>query len=180
MWAWIAAFYGDVFASKRAASLAAFVVIAVGAAGSVHAGLLSDRTSRGQAAAVALRWSATLALVTGFLLDAPVPIVLGAGMVWGYWVVADSAQFSTIVTEVTDPDYIGTALTMQLAIGFVLTVFTILLVPVVRDAYGWGWAFLLLAPGPALGAWAMRRLEALPPLPKPVDTAARTFISPFF
>ena len=180
MWAWIAAFYGDVFASTRAASLAAFVVIAVGAAGSVHAGVLSDRTSRGQAAAVALRWSATLALVTGFLIDAPVPIVLGAGMVWGYWVVADSAQFSTIVTEVTDPDYIGTALTMQLAIGFVLTVFTIFLVPVIRDAYGWGWAFLLLAPGPALGAWAMRRLEALPPLPKAAAAEQRNFISPFF
>ena len=64
---------------------------------------------------------------------------------WGFWVVADSAQFSTIVTESVDARYVGTALTAQLATGFVLTVFTIFLVPEVRDAAGWGWAFLLLA-----------------------------------
>ncbi len=161
MWAWVASFYGDVFPSERAAGLAAFSVIAVGAAGSVYAGLLSDRMGRADAAAVALRWSASLSLVVGFLVDAPTPIVLGAGLVWGFWVVADSAQFSTIVTEVTDPRYIGTALTVQLALGFVLTVFTIFLVPVIRDAHGWGWAFFMLAPGPALGGWAMRSLRPM-------------------
>jgi len=181
MWAWIAAFYADAFGSARSAGLAAFAVIAIGAVGSVHAGLLSDRTTRASAAGVALRWSASVAVVAGFLIDAPTPIVLGVGLVWGYWVVADSAQFSTIVTEVTEPDYIGTALTLQLAIGFVLTVFTIFLVPVVRDAAGWGWAFLLLAPGPAAGAWAMRRLERLaahePPRAEATNAA---FVSPFF
>jgi dipeptide/tripeptide permease len=95
-------------------------------------------------------------------VDAPVVIVLGIGLVWGFWVVADSAQFSAIVTEVIDPRYVGTALTIQLAAGFVLTVFTIFLVPVIRDAYGWGWAFFLLAPGPILGAWAMRALRLGP------------------
>ena len=79
-------------------------------------------------------------------------------IVWGFWVVADSAQFSTIVTQVADQRYVGTALTLQLALGFVLTVFTIFLVPVVRDAAGWGFAFLLLAPGPLLAILAMRRL----------------------
>ncbi len=160
MWAWAAAFYGDVLSgsSARLASLAAFLVIASGAGGSVYAGLVSDRRSRPEAAALAMRWSGSVAVVIGFLVDAPVPIVLGVGVVWGFWVVADSAQFSTIVTEVTEPRYTGTALTVQLAIGFVLTVFTIFLVPVVRDAHGWGWAFLMLAPGPALGTWAMRVL----------------------
>lgn len=183
MWAWIAAFYGDVFESDRAASLAAFAVIAVGAVGSVYAGLISDRLTRADAAAIALRWSAALSLVVGFLLDAPLPIVVGAGLVWGFWVVADSAQFSTIVTEVTDPDYIGTALTVQLAVGFVLTVFTIFLVPIIRDAYGWGWAFLLLAPGPALGGWAMRALRRLPEdEPEVVEAEQKqaVFVSPFF
>ena len=78
---------------------------------------------------------------------------------WGFWVVADSAQVSAIVSESCDPRYVGTALTLQLAAGFVLTVFTIFLVPVVRDAAGWGWAFAMLAPGPVLGAWAMANLR---------------------
>jgi hypothetical protein len=107
-----------------------------------------------------MRWSASVALVTGFLVDAPWPLAVVAGLVWGFWVVADSAQFSTIVTEVVDARYVGTALTVQLATGFVLTVFTIFLVPEVRDSAGWGWAFALLAPGPVLGAWAMRALRS--------------------
>jgi len=159
MWAWIATFYGSVFESSRAASFTAFVVIAIGALGSIYAGLMSDRRSRPAAASLALRWSALASMVTGFLVDAPTPIVVCAGLVWGFWVVADSAQFSAIVTEVTDGRYVGTALTLQLAAGFVLTVFTIFLVPVVRDATSWGWAFLMLTPGPILGAWAMHRLS---------------------
>ncbi len=160
MWAWIAAFYGDVFASSRVASLAAFAVIAVGSLGCVYAGVMSDRQSRSQAAALAMRWSAAAAIITGFLVDAPSPLVLAAGLIWGFWVVADSAQFSAIVTEVVDPRYVGTALTLQLATGFILTVFTIFFIPVVRDAFGWGWAFLMLAPGPLLGVWAMRALDS--------------------
>ncbi len=194
MWAWIAAFYRDVFTSPRVASLVAFSVIAAGAAGSVHAGRMSDRVSRTEAAALAMRWSASVAVVMGFLLDAPLPIVVGVGLVWGFWVVADSAQFSTIVTEVVDARYVGTALTMQLAAGFVLTVFTIFFVPIIRDAHGWGWAFLLLAPGPILGAAAMRALRVGPrragsrrlgigkarvvaPEPEP---APEIYVSPFF
>jgi hypothetical protein len=160
MWAWMAAFYSDVFISSRAASFAAFAVIAIGGAGSVYVGTLSDATSRPRAAARALRWSGFTATFTGFLVDAPPVVVLAAGLFWGFWVVADSAQFSTIVTEVVEPKLIGTALTLQLSLGFVLTVFTIFLVPVVRDATGWGVAFLMLAPGPAVGAWAMARLES--------------------
>ena len=176
MWAWIAAFYGDAFSgsSDRVASLVAFLVIGAGAAGSVYAGVVSDRRSRTDAAALAMRWSGSLAVVMGFLVDAPAPIVLGLGVVWGFWVVADSAQFSTIVTEVIAPRYVGTALTIQLAAGFALTVFTIFLVPVVRDAHGWGWAFLLLAPGPALGTWAMRALKAEPlEVPEADDSCLR-------
>ena len=181
MWAWIAAFYTDSFgpSSARAASLSAFAVIAAGAAGSIYAGVFSDRRSRSDAASLALRWSGSVAVVFGFLSDAPPPIVVGIGLVWGFWVVADSAQFSTIVTEVAEPEYVGTALTLQLAVGFILTVFTIFLVPVIRDAHGWGWAFLLLAPGPALGMWAMRALAAQPVEPA-VETQSGTYVSPFF
>jgi len=178
MWAWIAAFYSDVFTSDRAASLTAFVVIGSGAAGSIYAGVMSDRRTRSEAAALAMRWSASTAVVTGFLIDAPFPIVVGIGIVWGFWVVADSAQFSTIVTEVVDPRVVGTALTVQLAMGFVLTVLTIFLVPVIRDAHGWGWALFILAPGPVVGAWAMRALRLGPSRPEP--SAAPPYVSPFF
>ena len=85
---------------------------------------------------------------------------IGVGLFWGFWVVADSAQFSAIVTEVAEPRFVGTAVTLQLAMGFTLTVITIWLVPVVRDASSWGWTFLILAPGPALGIAAMWRLRA--------------------
>jgi hypothetical protein len=89
-------------------------------------------------------------------------LVLAVGLVWGFAVVADSAQFSTMVTEVADQRYVGTALTLQLAIGFTLTVATLWLVPLVRDVAGWGWAFALLAPGPLAGVVAMLRLKAAP------------------
>ncbi len=158
MWAWIAAFYSDVLGNDRQASFVTFVVMGAGAGGSVYAGLVSDRRSRSDAAAQAMKASGLLALVTGFLVDAPAPVVIGAGLIWGFWVVADSAQFSAIVTETCPKAYVGTALTVQLAAGFVLTVFTIFLVPVIRDAAGWGWAFALLAPGPAIGTLAMRAL----------------------
>jgi uncharacterized membrane protein len=92
----------------------------------------------------------------------PVAAVLVLGVVWGFSVVADSAQFSTIVTEVGDQAYVGTALTMQLAIGFTLTVATIWLVPVMRERVGWHIALAMLALGPVLGVAAMLRLKNLP------------------
>lgn len=158
MWAWIAAFFQETL-SERAASFAAFAAIGIGAAGSVHVGRLSDATSRPRAAGRALRWSGLTAAVIGFAVEAPWFVVVPLALFWGFWVVADSAQFSTIVTEVVEPRVMGTALTVQLSLGFILTVFTIFLVPLVRDTAGWGVAFLLLAPGPALGALAMARLE---------------------
>lgn len=179
MWAWIAAFYGDVFESSRVASLAAFGVIGAGALGSVYAGNMSDKYSRNEAAALAMRWSASVAVVAGFLTDAPLVIVVGIGLTWGFWVVADSAQFSVIVTEVVDRKCVGTALTIQVAAGFTMTVLTIFLVPIVRDAFGWGWAFLMLAPGPVIGALAMRALR-LGPRKLPETEPEPVYISPFF
>lgn len=89
----------------------------------------------------------------------PIAVVLGLGVVWGFSVVADSAQFSTMVTEVGDQAYVGTALTMQLAIGFTLTVVTIWLVPLLRERFGWHAAMAMLAIGPVLGVAAMMRLK---------------------
>ena len=167
MWSWFGVFMRDVLDDRgyenaaSLASLATFVVIAAGAAGSWLGGLMSDRFGRETAAGSALALSGFVALFIGFLVTAPPVVIVGLGVFWGFWVVADSAQFSTIVAEEADETSVGTALTTQLASGFVLTVFTIFLVPVVEEVHGWGWAFMLLAPGPVVGMVAMARLRRI-------------------
>jgi MFS family permease len=107
--------------------------------------------------------SAACALVIGIAGDGPSALVLVLGLVWGFAVVGDSAQFSTLVTEHAEQAYVATALGVQMAVGFALTVPTIWLLPFLEDEVGWRWAFAFLAPGPALGIVAMLRLRALTP-----------------
>ena len=103
--------------------------------------------------------SGTCALVTPVLFGLTPWIVVSVFLVWGVAVVADSAQFSAMVTETADDSYRGTALTLQTAVGFLLTLVTIRGVPVLAGLWGWRWAFPLLAIGPALGVLAMLRLR---------------------
>ena len=168
MWSWFAIFFGE---SVRAATgsgasdagpLGAFAAIAVGALGCYAGGILGDRWGRTRTTALAMAVSGTCALVIGFTFGAAPWIVLAIGLVWGIAVVADSAQFSTMLTEVADQAYVGTTLTFQLAAGFTLSVATIWLVPVLRDAFGWWAAFAALAPGPFLGVMAMLALKGRP------------------
>ena len=167
MWTWFAAFFADdlrthgVAGFQRGAAFAAFAVIGVGAVGCWAAGLLADRWGRTRTTALAMVISGACALVIGWPV-LPVGAVLALGLAWGISVVADSAQFSTMVTEVGDQAYVGTALTAQLAIGFTLTVVTIWLVPVLRDRFGWHVALGMLALGPVLGVGAMLRLKNSP------------------
>ena len=160
MWAWFVVFYSTTVQSGAAAAYATFAVIAAGAVGCWAGGVLGDRIGRPETTALAMAVSGACALLIGLFLDAPAWVVLAIGLVWGFTVVADSAQFSTLVTEHADQAYVGTALTMQLAVGFTLTVATIWLMPFFADAVGWRWAFAFLAPGPALGVVAMLRLRA--------------------
>ena len=164
MWGWIAVFLADAFGAGRQAqaSVWAFVVIAAGFAGSWWAGAWSDRVGRTTSAALAMVVSCACALTVGFAAHGPTWLLLAVALVWGASVVADSAQFSTMVTELADPAYVGTALTLQLALGFTLTVATLWLVPLLHAHFGWTAAFALLAPGPAIGVAAMLRLRALP------------------
>ena len=81
-------------------------------------------------------------------------------MLWGFSVVADSAQFSALVSEHAPRDHVGTALTLQTCLGFLLTMITIELLPRVAAATSWQWASLLLVPGPLLGALAISHLRA--------------------
>lgn len=168
MWAWFAVFFADVLARhgfadpRRGAAFAAFAVIGIGAVGSWVGGVLGDRWGRTRSTALAMVLSGSSAVLIGLLRTQPIPVVLAVGLFWGFWVVADSAQFSAIVTELAEQAYVGTAVTLQLAVGFTLSVLTIWLVPVLRDHLSWQWAFAFLAPGPALGAVAMIRLMRSP------------------
>lgn len=159
-WTWIAAW---VAASDSGLdpSLAAFGMIAVGAVGAWWAGIVSDRSGRAWAAGISMVVSGSAAAVTVLVFGAPGWIVVPVLAVWGISIVADSAQFSTMVTEVVPGSQRGTALTLQTAAGFSLTLVTIWLVPTIAEATSWQWAFLVLVPGPIIGTWAMVRFASM-------------------
>jgi MFS family permease len=162
MWTWIAAFATASLAAAgapRTGSLVAFVTIASGAAGCVLAGPWADRFGKARIAGAALLGSAACVLVSPLFYGAPLGVLLVLAVVWGFTVVADSAQFSALVTDYTPRTHVGTALTLQTSAGFLLTMVSMRIVPPVSALAGWQWAFLFLAPGPLLGALAMRRLS---------------------
>ncbi len=161
MWAWFLVFFATVAADGRAAAYATFAVIGVGALGCWIGGVLGDRWGRPETTATMMAVSAACALLIGLVSDGPTALVLGLGIVWGFTVVADSAQFSTLVTELAEQAYVATALGLQMAIGFALTVPTIWILPFLSEEVGWRWAFAFLAPGPGLGILAMLRLRAV-------------------
>ena len=146
----------------RVAEMGSFLVIGAGAAGCVLAGLLADRIGRTLVTSAAMAISGTCCLVIGLLYGGNPILLLFVAAIWGATVVADSAQFSSCVTELGDPQYIGTALTIQMCVGFLLTTVSIELVPKFETAWGWRYAFMILAPGPFLGVLAMLRLRQLP------------------
>jgi MFS family permease len=90
-------------------------------------------------------------------------LLLWISLVWGIAVIADSAQFSTIISEVSDKSYVGTALTCQVAIGFLLTAFSIRLLALIASHFGWSWALASMSVGPLLGIWAMSGLQTNAP-----------------
>ena len=165
MWTWVPIFliasYEQAGWSLERARIAGFATIAVGALGCVSAGLLADRLGRTALAIGSLAVSGCCCLVAGSLFDSPTALTFLC-MVWGFSVVADSAQFSAAVTELADKRYVGTSLTMQTSLGFLLTVVTIHLVPRLLEGLGWQRVFLILALGPAAGIVSMWRLRGLP------------------
>ncbi|MFD7701967.1 MFS transporter [Streptomyces caelestis] len=160
LWTWIPSF---LLAAPAAGGLPGSVEITVflamglgGAAGCLLGGWGADRFGRSPAARAALLLSGLCCLLSPLLFHAPPPLLFAFCALWGAAVIADSGVFSTSLSEVADHRYIGTALTGQTAIGFALTVVSIQLTPLLAEAVGWEWAFLLLAPGPLAGALAMR------------------------
>jgi MFS family permease len=167
MAAWFLVFFGDHLVARGEealplAALVTFVVITMGAAGSWAGGLIADRWGRTNFTALMLAISGACCLVIGLMFGGPTWLIIVVGLVWGFTVVADSAQFSAMVTELGDQSYVGTALTMQIAIGFTISAATIWIIPLVEEAVTWRWAFVVLALGPMVGIAAMLRLKHLP------------------
>jgi MFS family permease len=134
-------------------------VIGAGCIGSLVAGRLADRLGRTTLTIASMLISGTCALVVGLLYGGSPAGLVGVCLIWGFAVVADSAQFSACVSELCNPQYIGTALTLQTSLGFLLTTVTIRLIPSLERWVGWRWAFAFLALGPAVGIWAMATLR---------------------
>jgi MFS family permease len=166
MWTWTAAFLAASAAafgrSYGSIPLITFAVIGVGGLGSWWAGSLADRLGRTRVAGGAMAMSGTCAALTPVVFGMAPWVVVPLMLVWGLTVVADSAQFSTMVTETAEDAVRGTALTLQTAVGFLLTLVTIRWVPAIAESVSWRWAFPVLAVGPALGVMAMVRLARSP------------------
>jgi MFS family permease len=169
MWAWIGVFLAESLRARGATtyagvnpSVATFATVAIGALGCYAGGVVSDRWGRTTLTIMAMALSGACAALIGATFGGPPLLTLALAGLWGITVIADSAQFSTAITELSAPAYVGTALTTQTCVGFALTTVSIWLIPPVVAAVGWRWAFASLAIGPALGVVAMARLRATP------------------
>jgi MFS family permease len=167
-WTWIPAFLvasdavhaarTGTAANPRIAAVLGFSVIAVGGVGCLWGGLVADRVGRARLVTWAMSASAACALSIGLAWGQSWWLLAPLALTWGFFVIADSAQFSVLVTESVPPHAVGTALTLQVSIGFLLTTLTIQLIPPLVQAIGWQWVFPLLAVGPLLGIASIRRL----------------------
>jgi MFS family permease len=170
MWTWMAAFVaasevarGGIAADVRGlAALVTFAVVGSGAVGCWLGGKYADRFGRTTVTMFAMTVSGICILSVGLLFGRPLVVLLPLLLVWGVTVVADSAQFSTAVSELAPADYVGTALTLQTSLGFLLTTVTISLLPLAASAVGWRWSMAGLAFGPAVGVTAMAALRRRP------------------
>jgi MFS family permease len=168
MWTWIGVFLQasfqmtmDVEHAFTLSKFATFAVIGSGAAGCVIAGWLADRWGRTIVAMTAMLLSGACSVFVGFLFGGPPLVLIGLCILWGITVVADSAQFSASIAELSEPSLVGTMLTIQTCIGFLLTLVTIHLIPHAVEAFSWKYAFAFLGIGPFLGTIAMARLRSM-------------------
>ena len=168
MWTWLPIFLLHSYSASGGddpttwSSRAAFGCIAIGGVACVAAGVAADRFGRTAIAMLSLFVSGSCCLVVGQLYGGPPWMLLAVCVLWGFAIIADSAQYSASVSELAEPEYVGTALTLQTCLGFLLTLGSIRLIPILVDWVTWTWAFAFLAPGPALGLLSMHRLRQTP------------------
>jgi MFS family permease len=173
MWTWIPLFLLESYRlagsgtwvgqnPERFAALAAFLVIGSGGLGSLLAGKVADQWGRTRITIISMVVSGACAALIGFFFGRSPFLVSLIALIWGFAVVADSAQFSTSISELSVREYMGTALTLQTSMGFLLTLVSIRLIPILVNWVGWPWAFAFLTFGPIFGVWAMWTLRHSP------------------
>ena len=170
MWTWLGAFVAASEGVRTGAdptgggvpALVTFAVVASGALGCWLGGTYADRWGRTLVTSAAMMVSGCCALAVGFVFARPLAVLVPLLLLWGVAVVADSAQFSAAVTELAPRELVGTALTLQTSLGFLLTCLTIYLLPALAQRVGWRWSMSVLALGPAAGVWAMLTLRRRP------------------
>ena len=165
MWTWLPLFiilsFRSAGWSEQSARLVGFSAIAIGGLGSLLAGKFADRLGRTKITSWSMIVSGSCAIAIGFFFNNPMLLTIIA-LIWGFTVVADSAQFSAAVSELSDPRYVGTALALQTSMGFLLTMVSIRLIPIITDKIGWNFAFMILVLGPIFGTISMLKLRKLP------------------
>jgi sugar phosphate permease len=157
-WTWLPVFLSERLGASASAGVAAFAAIAIGGIGCVWGGIYGDKRSREWVVTVAMALSGMCAAVIGLTNSGPALFTIVLALIWGFFVVADSAQFSVLVTESVPAHAVGTALTLQVSLGFLLTMLPMQLIPRAAEIVGWRWAFAILTIGPLLGILAIRRL----------------------
>ncbi|RBP88683.1 sugar phosphate permease [Cytobacillus firmus] len=162
MWTWLPAFLTASFTSYSSEipikfiAFSSFISIGIaGAIGCVVGGIISDKIGRSNLTIISMFISAICSVFIGFTFGQSIWLTLILSIIWGMSVISDSAQFSAAVSEVAEIEYVGTALTFQMCIGFLITIFSINLIPIIQSFVGWGWVFSLLAIGPILGIVSM-------------------------
>jgi len=166
MWAWIGAAAAAAYATSMPqsqaiglAKLTAFLAIGLGGFASIAAGLVADRLGKVEITIIAMLASGSAALFTAWSFGGPAWLTLLLMVVWGIAVIPDSAQFSALVADASPPALAGSLMSLQTALGFTLTIFTVQLTPLAAAAMGWPAVISLMALGPAYGVWAMLRLR---------------------
>ncbi|MBY0121538.1 MFS transporter [Bacillus sp. S/N-304-OC-R1] len=162
MWTWLPAFLAASFTSHSPETphsfiaLSSFISIGIaGGIGCIAGGLISDKIGRANLTIISMAISASCSLLIGLTFGHFIWLTLLLSIIWGMSVISDSAQFSAAVSEVAEVEYVGTALTFQMCIGFLITIFSINLIPMIESFIGWKWGFALLSIGPILGIVAM-------------------------
>lgn len=147
--------------SNQLAKLTAFVAIGGGALLCPLAGKVADKIGKAKLTIIVMMLSATFALLSALVFEGPIYLVFTIFVFWGLFVIPDSAQFSALVADLAPPARAGSLLTLQTALGFLLTIATVQLTPVVAQLVSWPGLFVILALGPIAGIVCMRPLMKL-------------------